>query len=41
MPRVDISDQLTEELMTQLTDKNWKERQAALEKIELKVTQAA
>ena len=34
MPRVDIGDQLTEELMTQLTDKNWKERQAALEKIE-------
>jgi cytoskeleton-associated protein 5 len=34
MPRVDISDKLTEELMTQLNDKNWKERQAGLEKIE-------
>ena len=34
MPRVDIGDQLTEELMTQLNGKNWKESQAAIEKIE-------
>ncbi|CAF0735545.1 unnamed protein product [Brachionus calyciflorus] len=34
IPRTDISAQLNEELMNQLNDKNWKERQAALEKIE-------
>ena len=33
-PRVDISGQLTDALMDQLNDKNWKERQAALEKLE-------
>jgi cytoskeleton-associated protein 5 len=34
MPRTDISSQLTDQLMDQLNDKNWKERQAALEKLE-------
>jgi cytoskeleton-associated protein 5 len=34
MPRTDISTQLTDTLMEQLNDKNWKERQAALEKID-------
>ena len=34
LPRNDISGLITEELITQLNDKNWKERQAALEKIE-------
>ena len=35
IPRTDISSQLTEELINQLNDKNWKERQAALERIEV------
>ena len=34
MPRTDISGDLTETLMDQLNDKNWKERQAALEKLD-------
>ena len=34
IPRVDISEQLNKTLMLQLGDKNWKERQAALERIE-------
>jgi cytoskeleton-associated protein 5 len=34
MPRVDISEQITEELIAQLIDKNWKERLAGLEKVE-------
>ncbi len=34
MPRTDIADQFTDTLMEQLNDKNWKERQAGLEKIE-------
>lgn len=34
LPRVDISSQITDELIVQLNDKNWKERQAALEKLE-------
>ena len=34
MPRTDISEQLNEALLEQLNDKNWKERQAALEKLE-------
>lgn len=34
MPRTDISSQLSDQLMEQLNDKNWKERQAALEKLE-------
>jgi hypothetical protein len=34
MPRVDISEQITEELTAQLIDKNWKERLASLEKVE-------
>ncbi len=34
MPRTDIADQFTDSLMEQLNDKNWKERQAGLEKIE-------
>jgi cytoskeleton-associated protein 5 len=33
-PRVDISGMLDEALIEQMNDKNWKERQAALEKIE-------
>ena len=33
-PRVDISGLLNDALFDQLNDKNWKERQAALEKIE-------
>ena len=33
-PRVDISGSLDDALMDQMNDKNWKERQAALEKIE-------
>jgi cytoskeleton-associated protein 5 len=35
LPRTDIGPLLTEELMNQLGDKNWKERQAALERIEV------
>ncbi|RNA27578.1 cytoskeleton-associated 5 isoform X1 [Brachionus plicatilis] len=35
MPRTDIGAQLNEDLINQMNDKNWKERQAALEKIEL------
>lgn len=34
LPRTDISDQLNEALMEQMSDKNWKERQAGLEKLE-------
>ena len=34
MPRADIGAQLADSLMEQLNDKNWKERQAALERIE-------
>lgn len=34
MPRTDISSQLTDALIEQMNDKNWKERQAALEKLE-------
>lgn len=34
MPRTDISSQLSDSLMDQLNDKNWKERQAGLEKLE-------
>ena len=34
MPRTDISNELTDTLMDQLNEKNWKERQAALEKLE-------
>jgi cytoskeleton-associated protein 5 len=34
MPRTDISPQLTDALIEQLNDKNWKERQAALERLE-------
>ena len=34
LPRVDISEQLNDALVEQLNDKNWKERQAALEKLE-------
>lgn len=34
LPRTDISSLITEELINQLNDKNWKERQAALEKLE-------
>ncbi len=33
-PRTDISGEFNETLMNQLNDKNWKERQAALERIE-------
>ena len=34
LPRVDISAMLDDALFTQMNDKNWKERQAALEKLE-------
>ena len=34
LPRTDISSQLNDSLIEQLNDKNWKERQAALEKLE-------
>lgn len=34
LPRTDISEQLNEALMEQMSDKNWKERQAGLEKLE-------
>lgn len=34
LPRTDISEQLNDTLMDQMNDKNWKERQAALEKLE-------
>jgi hypothetical protein len=34
LPRVDIGEHLSDTLMDQLNDKNWKERQAALEKLE-------
>ncbi len=34
MPRTDISPLLTDDLLTQLNDKNWKERQAALERLD-------
>lgn len=34
MPRTDISGELSDALMDQLNEKNWKERQAALEKLE-------
>jgi cytoskeleton-associated protein 5 len=34
IPRTDISAQFTDALMDQLNDKNWKERQAALERVE-------
>jgi cytoskeleton-associated protein 5 len=35
LPRTDISPLLNEQLMEQLGDKNWKERQAALERIDV------
>lgn len=34
IPRTDINDQLNDALLDQMNDKNWKERQAALEKID-------
>jgi hypothetical protein len=34
MPRTDISSELNDALIDQLNEKNWKERQAALEKLE-------
>ncbi|CAF1056931.1 unnamed protein product [Didymodactylos carnosus] len=40
LPRVDISDRITEDLIKQLNDKNWKERQAALETLKTLITQA-
>ncbi|CAF1062139.1 unnamed protein product [Didymodactylos carnosus] len=39
LPRIDISHRITEDFIKQLNDKNWKERQAALETLKTLMTQ--